>query len=229
MSARYAVYYAPAADDPLARRAAAWLGRDAFSGEARERPALAGLEGLDLEALTASPRAYGFHATLKAPFELAPDRSEAELVAFGEAFAAGQEPFTAPLAVASLGRFHALRLAEDSPGMHALHAACVRDFDPFRAPLSDFDLSRRRKAPLSAEQDERLVAWGYPYVFDDFRFHMTLTDAVRDPDTAERLQRALRGHFADLEGPHRFDSVALFKQDDRDAPFHVLARFGFGE
>jgi putative phosphonate metabolism protein len=227
MSARYAVYYAPAADDPLARRAAAWLGRDAFTGEALERPGLEGLEGLDLEALTADPRGYGFHATLKAPFELAADRSEADLVAFAEGFAARQPAFTAPLAVASLGRFLALRLADAAPEMQALHTACVRAFDLFRAPLSGFDLARRRKAPLTPEQDERLGAWGYPYVFDDFRFHMTLTGAVRDPDTAARLLQALKIHFADLEGPHRFDSVALFKQDDRSSSFHVLARFAF--
>ena len=227
MSPRYAIYYVPAPSDPLARRAAAWLGRDVFTGEALQRPALPGLEGLDLDALTASPRGYGFHATLKAPFELAADRSEAELLDFAERFAARQPAFTAPLAVASLGRFIALRLAETSPGMQAFHAACVKDFDTYRAPLSDFDLARRRKAPLTAEQDERLVAWGYPYLFDDFRFHMTLTDAVRDPQVSERLVAALQAHFADLEGQHRFDSVAVFKQDDRDAPFQVLARFGF--
>ncbi|MGA0601317.1 DUF1045 domain-containing protein [Caulobacter sp. KR2-114] len=227
MSARYTVYYAPNQGDPLGRRAAAWLGRDAFTGEALRRPALPGLEGLDLDALTASPRGYGFHATLKAPFELAADRSEAELVAFAGAFAARQPAFTAALAVAGLGRFIALRLTAESPGMQALHGACVRDFDAFRAPLSDFDLARRRKAPLSPEQDQRLLAWGYPYVFDDFRFHMTLTDAVRDPQVSDRLVRALQAHFADLEGPHRFDSVALFKQDARDAPFRVLARFAF--
>lgn len=226
MSPRYAIYYVPAASDPLARRAAAWLGRDVFTGEVLQRPAV-GLEGLDLDALTASPRGYGFHATLKAPFELAADRSEAELLDFAERFAERQPSFTAPLAVASLGRFIALRLAAESPGMQAFHAACVKDFDAFRAPLSDFDLARRRKAPLTAEQDERLLAWGYPYVFEDFRFHMTLTDAVRDPDVSERLVAALQAHFADLEGPHRFDSVAVFKQDDRDAPFQVLQRFAF--
>ena len=227
MSVRYAIYYAPAPGGPLGRRAAAWLGRDAFTGEALERPALTGLEGLDLEALTASPRDYGFHATLKAPFELAGDRSEAELLSFAQGFAARQPAFTAPLATGSLGPFFALRLAVPSRRMQALHAACVRQFDPFRAPLSDFDLARRRKAPLTAEQDERLVAWGYPYVFNDFRFHMTLTDSVRDPATAERLGQALKVHFADLEGPHRFDSIALFKQDDRSSPFHVLARVAF--
>jgi putative phosphonate metabolism protein len=227
MSARYAIYYTPAQDDALVRRAAAWLGRDAFTDQAIERPRLDGLEGLDLDALTRSPRGYGFHATLKAPFERAPERSEAELIAFAEDFATRQPAFTAPLAVASLGRFIALRLAADCPQMRALHTACVRDFDPFRAPLSDFDLARRRKAPLTAEQDARLVAWGYPYVFEDFRFHMTLTGAVRDPAVAERLIPALKTHFADLEGPHPFDSVALFKQDDRAAPFRVLARFAF--
>lgn len=227
MSPRYAVYYAPAEDDPLTRRAAAWLGRDAFTGRALARPALPGLEDLDLDALTHAPRGYGFHATLKAPFELADDCSEAELVAFAEGFAQRQPAFAAALAVANLGRFIALRLAAQSPGMQALHTACVKDFDVFRAPLSDFDLARRRKAPLTAEQDQRLVAWGYPYVFEDFRFHMTLTDAVRDPAVSERLVAALQAHFADLEGPHRFDSVALFKQDHRDAPFQILARFGF--
>jgi putative phosphonate metabolism protein len=227
MTARYAVYYAPAEEHPLALRAAAWLGRDAFTGRALARPALDGLAGLDLDTLTASPRGYGFHATLKAPFDLAPERSESELLAFAEAFAARQPAFTALLAVASLGRFLALRLAVDSPQMQALHGACVRDFDSFRAPLSDFDLARRRKAPLTPEQDERLLAWGYPYLFDDFRFHMTLTDALREPDIAARLERALKVHFADLEGPHRFDSVALFKQDARSEPFRVLARFAF--
>jgi putative phosphonate metabolism protein len=227
MTARYAVYYTPAPDDPLTRRAAGWLGRDAFTGEPVARPALRGLDGLDLDALTASPRGYGFHATLKAPFELAPGRSEAELLAAAEGFAAHQAPFVAPLAVASLGRFIALRLAANSPGMQALHGACVRDFDPFRAPLSDYDLARRRKARLTPEQDERLFSWGYPYVFEDFRFHMTLTDAIGAPPIADRLVQALKAHFADLEGPHRFASVALFKQEDRAGPFRAVARFAF--
>jgi putative phosphonate metabolism protein len=227
MTARYAIYYVPAADDALTRRAAAWLGRDVFTGEGQARPQLPGLEGLDLDALTEDPRGYGFHATLKAPFELAPEADEAALLAFAEGFAARQPSFTAALATARLKTFIALRLSETSPEMQALHGACVREFDRFRAPMSAFDLARRRKAPLTPEQDERLLAWGYPYVFEDFRFHMTLTGSVREPEVAERLFAALKAHFADLEGPHRFDSVAVFRQDDRTAPFHVLARFAF--
>lgn len=227
MSARYAIYYTPPAADDLTRRAAAWLGRDPFTGERLERPQLPGLEGLDLEALTEDPRHYGFHATLKAPFELAPEATEATLVAFAEGFAARQAPFEAQIAPASLGRFLAFRLAQPSQEMQALHAACVRAFDPFRAPLGEADLTRRRKAPLTPEQDAKLVAWGYPYVFEDFRFHMTLTGSLSDAAVAERLLAALQAHFSDLSGAHRFSGVAIFRQDDRSAPFRVLERFDF--
>jgi putative phosphonate metabolism protein len=224
MTARYAIYYTPDANHPLTRRAAAWLGRDAFSGQPLPRPVLPGLEGLDLDALTADPRSYGFHATLKAPFELAQDAEEAQLLAAVAAFAAEQRPFEAHLTPSRLERFYALTLAAPSAQMQALHAACVSDFERYRAALGEADLARRRKARLTAEQDERLLAWGYPHVFDAFRFHMTLTGSVREPDTASRLAAALDAHFADLCGPHRFDTVAVFKQDSRDQPFHVLAR-----
>lgn len=227
MTARYAVYYAPPADSALMRMAAAWLGRDAYAGVDLARPALPGLDGLDLDALTADPRGYGFHATLKAPFELAEGATEVELLDFAGVFAARRAPFTAAVAPASLGRFLAFRLEGPTPQMDDLHGACVRDFDPFRAPLSDFDLARRRKAPLTPEQDSRLISWGYPYIFEEFRFHMTLTGAIRDPALAERVLSALQVHFAPVSGPHRFDGVAIFKQADRTAPFHVLERFTF--
>jgi putative phosphonate metabolism protein len=227
MSMRYAVYYTPSEDDPLTRRAGAWLGRDAFSGARLARPVLPGLEGLDLDALTEDPRFYGFHATLKAPFELAPGADEGTLLAFAERFAARQAPFETAIAPASLGRFLAFRPIQPSPAIQALHEACVRAFDPLRAPLGPADLARRRKSALTAEQDAKLVAWGYPYVFDDFRFHMTLTGSIADPSTADRLLTALQAHFADLSGPHRFGGVAVFRQDHRAAPFRVLARFEF--
>ncbi|MFN3514472.1 MAG: DUF1045 domain-containing protein [Phenylobacterium sp.] len=227
MSARYAVYYAPPRESLLSQKAAAWLGRDAWSGEALARPALPGLADLDLEALTADPRLYGFHATLKAPFELAEGRTEAEILAFAAAFAAGRAPFEAAVAPAALGRFLAFRLTGPSPEMDALHAACVREFEPFRAPLSEGDLARRRKAPLTPEQDARLLRYGYPYVFEDFRFHMTLTGQIRDEAGRDRVLGALQTHFADVSGPHRFDGVAVYAQADRAAPFEILARFAF--
>ncbi|HEY9235237.1 MULTISPECIES: DUF1045 domain-containing protein [Phenylobacterium] len=225
MTARYAIYYAPAQGDDLLRTAAAWLGRDAYDGRLQPRPAAARLPGLDLDALTADPRGYGFHATLKAPFELTEGATEDELLDFARAFAASREAFEARLAPAALGRFLALRLEAPTPKMNELAEACVKAFDPFRAPLSDFDLARRRKAPLTPKQDARLVEWGYPYVFEDFRFHMTLTNSIADEAVRGQVLEVLQGLFP--AQTHRFDAVAVFKQDTRNAPFHVIARPAF--
>lgn len=227
MTARYAIYYAPQAGTRLWDKASAWLGADAYTGAALLRRPLPGLDALDLDALTQDPRGYGFHATLKAPFELAPGRDEAQLLAAVGQRAAEVAPFEVAIAPAALGRFLAFQLQQASPEMQALHALCVRDFDTFRAPLSDADLARRRKAPLTPEQDARLVEWGYPYVFEDFRFHMTLTGSIGDDAVRTRVLAVLRDHFMEETGPHLFDGVAVFKQDDRQARFRILERFSF--
>lgn len=227
MTARYAIYYAPPAGTALWRKASAWLGRDAYTGKDIARIAPPGLEDLDLDAITADPRGYGFHATLKAPFELAPDRTEDGLLDAVRRGAGALAPFEVPIAPAALGRFLAFQLQAPSPAMDALHGACVRQLDGFRAPLTEADIARRRKAALTPEQDARMLQWGYPYVFDDFRFHMTLTGSIRDEALRERLLAALQDHFADETGPHRFDAIAVFRQADRDAPFDIVERFEF--
>jgi hypothetical protein len=227
MTARYAIYYAPRPDSALWRRASAWLGRDAYDDQPRARPALPDLAGLDLDALTAEPRTYGFHATLKAPFALAPGRTEAALLAFAGDFARRRRPFQADIAPSKLGPFHAFQLAGESPAMAELHTACVREFEPFRAPPSDLDLARRRKGGLSEALDRQLTQWGYPYVFGDFRFHMTLSAAVGDEAVSGRLSAALADYFAGQTGAHLFDGVAVFRQPDRSRPFVILERFDF--
>lgn len=228
MTARYAVYYAPRQDSALWRKASAWLGRDAYDGTLIARPAFPALQDLDLDALTADPRGYGFHATLKAPFELAQGETEADLLGFAAAFAEVRTAFTAEIAPALLGVFHAFRIPAPSAEMAALHEACVRDFDRFRAPLSEHDIARRRRAKLSEDQDRKMLTWGYPYIFDEFRFHMTLTGAIRDEAVSARIGAALADHFAPETGPHLFDGIAIFKQADRSSPFDILARLDFG-
>ncbi|WP_439545733.1 DUF1045 domain-containing protein [Sandarakinorhabdus sp.] len=225
MSARYALYYAPPQDHALTMLASAWLGYDAWTGAMVARPALAGLD-LDaqaLVALTGDAGHYGFHATLKAPFELADSRSEADLLVAFATFAAGQPAFMADLAVTSLSGFVALMLAQPNPAMTGLHTACVHGFEPFRAALSDADLARRRRAPMTAEQDARLIAYGYPWIFEDFRFHMTLTGRVRDDATREHVVSALRAYLAPVTGPHEIAQLCLFRQSQRSEPFRIIA------
>jgi 2'-5' RNA ligase len=228
MTPRYGIYFAPQRTTPLWMKASAWLGRDAYSGEALVRPVLPGLEHLDLEAMTADPRGYGFHATLKAPFELATEWSEDELLDQTRRLAARVDRFEAPIAPAALGPFLAFQIVGTSPQMDALHSVCVCVLDELRAPLTDNDLARRRKAGLTPEQDARLLAWGYPYVHEDFRFHMTLTGRIKDETVRALVLDALQYHFAPETGLAPFDGLAVFKQVDREAPFTVLARFDLG-
>jgi putative phosphonate metabolism protein len=229
MTARYAIYYAPPPTHPLTLLASAWLGYDAWTGADVARPALDGL-ALDADAqaaLIADPRHYGFHATLKAPFELAETQTEAALIAAFDYFAATQTGFAAELAVTGLSGFIALTLAQPCPAMTALHSACVRAFEPYRAPLSDADLARRRRSPMTAEQDARLVAYGYPWIFEDFRFHMTLTGRVRDDATRAHIIGALSAYLAPVTGPHAISQLCLFRQPQRDAAFQIIAAAGF--
>jgi putative phosphonate metabolism protein len=222
MTARYAIYYCPEADAPLTHAAATFLGRDAFHRPVDPRAPLPGLDNLDLDHLTADPRGYGFHATLKAPFELADGRCEEELVQALEAFCRVTASFTAPIEVSDIGPFIALRLAAPCIEMDQLHRSCVTEFESFRAPLSTADLERRRRARLTVQQDLWLQQFGYPYIFDDFRFHMTLTGAIKDDGLRAKVVRALSDRFASFEGEFRFETLALFKQETRQDPFNVV-------
>ena len=221
---RYALYFTPPADHPLTRTAAAWLGRDAFSGEDSAVEAAEAFAPETMTSLTAEPRRYGFHATLKAPFELAAERTEAELIARFEAFCAAQPAFDIPsIVVGQLGPFFALIPAQAHPPLQAFAAAVVEEFEPFRAPLSDADIARRKPERLSETQRAHLLRWGYPYVFEEFRFHMTLTGPV-DPAQADAMRHLASARFAAFtDKPLRISGLALFVERERGAPFTVHA------
>jgi putative phosphonate metabolism protein len=228
MSARYAIYYAPAATTSLWQLASKWLGRDAHRGEMIAQPHFGQLSDVDFAAITSDPRHYGFHATLKAPFALMPGRSEAELIEASAAFAAPRSAFRGDISPQALGRFLAFRIKDPSPAMDALHSDCVRAFEPFRAPLTDADLARRRRARLTPLQDDHLVEWGYPYIFESFRFHMTLTAGIDDEALKARILKIAQHYFADVSLCHKFGSISLFRQVDRDSPFTIISSFPFG-
>ncbi len=225
---RHALYFAPPADHPLAALAAHWLGRDAWADQPLDRPAVPGIDEAKSDAITAFPRRYGFHGTLKAPFALAAGRTEADLAAAVEAFAQTQQSFACPLSVAALGRFIALRPTSPNEPLAQLAAACVEQFEPFRAPLDQAELDRRRSGDLTPRQDALLERYGYPYVMDEFRFHMTLTGPIEDEAERARICAALADLFAPhLEAPLRIDAIALFVEPERGVPFRAVRRFAF--
>lgn len=219
---RYAVYFTPARDAPLARIAAEWLGRDAYGAAVRPRRAVEGLSEADISFHTASARRYGFHATLKAPFRMAADRTESELVAALDAFCGARDPVLLPrIELTRMSGFFALVPAEPVAELDGLAADVVRAFEPFRAPLSEAELARRNPDALSPAQLRNLHRWGYPYVFDQFLFHMTLSGQVPQAD-APRLAQAIKGTFGPLlEAPLAIDTLALFIEPEPGAPFLV--------
>ena len=97
-----------------------------------------------------------------------------------------------PLAVADLHGFLALRETVPCPPLQALADACVEDLDRFRAPPSEAELARRRRASLTTQQDAMLVRFGYPYVLETWFFHMTLTRRL-SPEKREYLPAARNG------------------------------------
>ena len=225
---RFAIYYAPEPTEFLATRARVWLGYDAETGNATQQPAVARFGAERLRHLTAEPRRYGFHGTLKPPFGLAAGMTESMLIEAVRAFCAAQPPVrVGPIRVAAISDFIALVPAGDGADVAALAAACVRQFDAFRAVPGAVELARRRAAGLTPRQDELLRRWGYPYVMEEFRFHLTLTGKVTDEDRSVLLP-ALGEMFASEKiGPVTARGLAVFKQPAAEEPFRVLARVPF--
>lgn len=217
---RYALYFTPPADDPLTRRASHWLGRDAISDTLIDQPLVEAFSPLAFSELTADPRRYGFHATMKAPFELAGGVPERDFIDALDGFAARQAALTLPsLVLGQLGPFFALVPGSASTELQALASDCVTVFDRFRAPLDATDIARRRPERLSQKEHTNLMAWGYPYVLDDFRFHMTLTGPVEREDRAA-MRAAIEAHFAGLlDLPRAIDALSIFAEPARGAPF----------
>jgi putative phosphonate metabolism protein len=219
---RVAIYYTPPADHPLIKAAALWLGRDAFAGQPMPTPPDA---TVDVGTITAEPRRYGFHATMKAPFRLPRDRSLAELDRVLATFCAAIAPIHAmKLQIERLGSFFALTPASSDGAVAALAASVVERFEPFRAPPEPKELARRTAAGLNAAQQRNLERWGYPYVFDEFRFHMTLTGPIA-PVQRDAVLGVLQERFgALLADPIELDALALFVQSGSGADFLVHAR-----
>ncbi|MEM9975708.1 MAG: DUF1045 domain-containing protein [Pseudomonadota bacterium] len=219
---RLAIYFMPA-PGAFSEFADRWLGWSARRGVTVAHPEIAGLPH-PVAALTERPRKYGFHATLKAPFRLADGESLAGLRDALQAFAATRPVAQAPgLRLARIGAFLALMPNDDSGEIDALAADVVEAFDPFRAPLTDADRARRLASGLSAVQIANLDRWGYPYVMDEFRFHMTLTGPLPEAEGAQVLAALTPWMKPLLPTPFVVDALTL-AGEDVSGQFHAIER-----
>jgi putative phosphonate metabolism protein len=225
---RYAIYFAPASGGELDRFGAHLLGYDAFGGTELPFPDGIAQFAPDWPDLTEDPRKYGFHATLKAPLSLAADKTEAELLAACETFAGTPRPIPVIRPVVdAISGFIAIVPASPSVELDQLAADCVCLFDRFRAPLAPEDRARRNPAQLTPRQREQLDRWGYPYVMEDFRFHMTLTGRLPAERRAPILAM-LQQRFAALKiSTVAVDRFALFRQDGAKSRFRIIGCWPF--
>ena len=219
MFTRYAIYYTPDARTPLAEFGADWLGWDSASGQDRPH----GSD--DIAAMTQTPRKYGFHGTIKPPFRLAEGASADALAQALADLCAQAAPVTLDgLTLARLGRFLALVPTGDAAALAALAATAVQHLDLFRAPATAAELAKRRASRLSPAQEANLQAWGYPYVLDQFRFHMTLTGPL-DATARAHAFAALQAPLSKLDlRPHHITGLTLLGEDE-EGRFHQIRRY----
>lgn len=215
---RFAIYYAPRTG-AFAEAAACWLGWDLAQGRAVAQPGIKRLADL-----TADPRKYGFHGTLKPPFRLVADVTPADLADGVARLARTLRTVQTPgLQMVLYEGFLALIPGPD-PALSDLAAEVVRVLDPFRAPLTAAEVARREPERLSQRQCDLLAVYGYPYVMEEFQFHLTLSSRL-DAGDAPRLQMAAEAHFAGLIPlPFEVQDLCLCGED-QEGRFHLLHRY----
>lgn len=214
---RFAIYYLPP-DGPLAAFGAAWLGWDVVRGCTAPQFDMHGLDDI-----TMTPRKYGFHATLKPPFRLKARQTVEALESDTAKLARKLVPVACDgLQLARLGGFLALTPYGAMDGIEHVAAACVKGLDAYRAPPSEAELTRRRAAGLSARQEDHLAQWGYPYVLDEFCFHLTLTGKLPE-DAIEHWSNAAHGVLPALPKPFVLNQIALCGER-HDGRFELIHR-----
>ena len=217
---RYAIYYIP--DLPLFQIGSDWLGWNSITGQETTLSA-------NHRRITDRPRKYGFHATVKPPFSLASNSTQGDLQDAFQTFCATVSPATGgTLKISRLGRFLAMTQDVQSNEVTELAASTVSHFDKFRAPLSDQDIAKRRQRRLTPEQDALMLRWGYPYVMQEFKFHMTLTGPLQN-DEIDAIEHDANTRFREFLGqPLKIASLALLGEDSESGRFHVVDKLSLG-
>ena len=218
---RYAIYFCPNENSELSEFGARWLGWDIHRGAHREQFVFSDLPK-PLDEITKRPRKYGFHATLKAPFHLAMGVDQEDLLSALVDFSTSASPVDlSQIELVEMGRFIALKPGATNKVLQTFAQQIVQEFDRFRAPLSAETRARYGAKNLNSKQAKFLEKWGYPFVFDAFRFHMTMTGPLNGEDRNACLQVLTRKMHPMLKAPIILDHLALCGERE-DGHFQVI-------
>ncbi len=194
-----------------------WLGRDPERGESVSQPDVPGIM-----EITEKPRRYGFHATLKPPMRLA--HGFAEFYADVRALAASFRTFLLPpLQINNLYGFLALELSRPCQDICSLANQCVSHLDRHRV-LEPPERRAQRGVGRSDIERENILRWGYPFVFESFRFHITLSG----DGYAKTLPAAAAAHFGTtLAASRTVAEIAIFVEPEPGAAMLLHSRLSF--
>lgn len=226
---RVAIYYAPDTASNAWQMGSQWLGRNAATGQQLPQPAADDIAADIMTELTAHPRRYGWHATLKAPFQLALGHNLRTLRDGVQQLCQGRTAFDlAPWQLSTLDGFLSLRPKQSQPELEQLATDCVKQLHGFAMPLTEKELARRRLAPLSPEEDALLLAWGYPYVLQHFQFHLSLTGSLNSlpADLLPALMQSAGEHFHKLPACH-IDRLSIFIEPEPGEDFQLFEQVCF--
>lgn len=217
---RHAIYFTPEITTQLHMLGSSWLGRDAHANSSLPHP------DSRLSDYTRDAARYGFHGTLKPPFAMKDSVPDAMLKTAVHNISLQHERFSAgELDLQLIDGFLALVPAQTSAELNLLAADCVERLDDFRTPPSEPELQKRRAAGLTQQQEELLQRWGYPYVLEEFRFHMTLTSRLTAAE-AEWILPIAQSHFAAvLNEPLLIDALTIMVEPHNGADFIGQERF----
>ena len=111
-----------------------------------------------------------------------------------------------------------------------LHLAgdAVRIVNQLSAPLNPSEHARLRARILSTQEKQNIENWGYPYVFNQFRFRICLTSHITHRFEKEVIYSALNRYFsAACADPLMIDAICLFVENGPGAPLRFFRRFSF--
>lgn len=225
---RLGIYFVPDPETALYQQASRWLGYDIHGGRELHYDKTLLRINPQHQQLVAPARRYGFHATLKAPFRLRDGEKVETIVEALHEFSGRFRKFTLPsLQLQTFSSFSCLVPEKTSSEINDIADQLVHDFDKFRSPLTKEELDKRMAKKISTRQLLLLRQWGYPYVFDCYRFHMTLTGTLpSDPLKKNEIQELLARYFEPvLKQPICFNAISLVCEPEPKSCFVHVQQF----
>ncbi|MDR2443524.1 MAG: DUF1045 domain-containing protein [Deltaproteobacteria bacterium] len=210
MSYRYAIYYVPKMESQLYKLGRQALGYCLYLG--RPYPSAS--------APTEKAAVYGFHATIIAPFRTASSRQDITDILSSASKLLFPVNLTGLKLVGLSPGFPALAIDAGNYKLAVLERTLLELLTEVRLPPTEDEINKR--GILTARQMEYVQKWGYPWVLEEFRFHLTLGDIVTDPIELKKKIATLSVIFTPkVLTSVVLDSLALCVQDKPKSYFRL--------